>query len=331
MALDDIDAALDDSRLPLLTALRRDIRGYTPDFMTPALEADCPDLEAELHHVATTPGHVVARQMRRLASVAHGTSPRQGGRRPELASVRQFLELGESAFAERVANELDAFWNAGLAPSARSLIAEAEADLECRAQTIVRSGLGAALDALHPAISYREGALHMRTPHDLGTTSARRICFFPSPLAVNWMVSIDPWHERGIYLIYPTHRPDGRPPRTRERPACHPLADVMGRSRFDLLVTLGSPRTTTELAALHRFGKSTISYHLSHLHRGGLVSRVRTGREVFYQRTATADRLLGEEREEREERPGPAAGRRGERAARHQGPPPVAPGAVVSA
>ncbi|MFI9237565.1 winged helix-turn-helix domain-containing protein [Streptomyces sp. NPDC053079] len=325
-ALDDIDGALAGARLPLLTALRRDIRGYTPDFMTPALEAECPDLEAELHHVATTPAHVVARQMERLASVTHDTT--HGGRGSELPSFRQFLELGESAFAERVASELEDFWSIGLAPSARSLMAEAVADLECRGQTIARKGLGAALDALHPAIAYREGALRMRTPQEMGATSTCRISFFPSPLAVNWMVSIDPWHERGIYLIYPTHRPDGRPPRAREEPAGHPLADVVGRSRFDLLATLGSPRTTTELAALHRFGKSTISYHLSHLHRGGLVSRVRTGKEVYYQRTDTADRLLGEERGER---PGPAAPRRHGRAGRLPGRPPAAPGGVVSA
>ncbi len=325
-ALDDVDRALAGARLPLLTALRRDIRCYTPDFMTPALEAECPDLDAELHQVATTPAHVVARQMERLASVTHDTI--EGGRRPELHSVRHFLELGESAFAARVANELEDFWSIGLAPSAHSLIAESVADLECRAQTIARKGLGAALDALHPSIAYREGALHMRTPQDLGTTSARRISFFPSPLVVNWMMSIDPWHERGVYLIYPTHRPDGRPLRTRAEPAGHPLADVMGRSRFDLLVTLGSPRTTTELATLHRFGKSTISYHLSHLHRGGLVSRVRTGKQVYYQRTDTADRLLGEDRDERR---GPAAVRRRGRAGRPQGPPPAAPGGVVSA
>ncbi|WP_128509601.1 hypothetical protein [Streptomyces inhibens] len=77
-----VDAALQERYLHLLSALRSEIRGYAPDFMTPGASANLPpDLDAELHKVATTPSSVVARQMNRMFQ----PSPMQG-KASELAS-----------------------------------------------------------------------------------------------------------------------------------------------------------------------------------------------------------------------------------------------------
>ncbi|WP_220377944.1 ArsR/SmtB family transcription factor [Streptomyces inhibens] len=115
------------------------------------------------------------------------------------------------------------------------------------------------------------------------------ITLFPSALAHSWLVSVDPWQERGIYLIYPTRRPNG--PDRSARGTDPLLGSVIGHSRSALLADLDVPRTTTQLADRQHLGSSTVSYHLTHLLRAGLVTRVREGSRVYYQRTANADRL----------------------------------------
>jgi DNA-binding transcriptional ArsR family regulator len=86
-----------------------------------------------------------------------------------------------------------------------------------------------------------------------------------------------------VNLIYPARRhPDAHTP---ARESVDPWADVLGRSRVSLLADLATPRTTTELAERHGMSASTVSYHLSRLHRAGLVLRKRQGKHVLYRRT----------------------------------------------
>ncbi|MFG2827909.1 helix-turn-helix domain-containing protein [Streptomyces sp. NPDC048434] len=59
-----------------------------------------------------------------------------------------------------------------------------------------------------------------------------------------------------------------------------------------LLRSLDRPCTTTRLAAVHHLSPSTVSYHLTRLHRAGLLTRLGDGSNVRYQRTGEADRLL---------------------------------------
>lgn len=269
-------------RLHLLSSVRADIGGRIPEFMVPALSARTSDIDAELHRVATAPAHVVARQLAALTSraPAHDDSP-----------ARRLPDLDAREFAQRIAQELEVFWHRLLVPVAASLLARAEGDIAGWARTIAVRGLGAALNALHPDIVYRDNRLILRTGDGTVASAAGRITLLPSPVAAPCMVSAGSWHAPDVYLVHPTRAGGPRAAR-RNAEAVHPLADVIGHSRFALLSALDSPRTTTELAERHRFGKSTISYHLSHLDRGGLVTRVRTGRHVYYQRTAKADRLL---------------------------------------
>ncbi len=270
-------------RLHLLSSMRADIGGQIPEFMVPALSAQTAGIDAELHRVATAPAYVVARQLAVLASRA---------RTHDGSFARRLPDLDARAFAQRIAQELEVFWHRLLAPVATSLLAQAEGDIAGWARTIAARGLGAALNALHPDIAYRDNRLILRTGDGPVTSAAGRITLLPSPLATPCMVSAGSWHAPDVYLVHPTRGTGGPRAARGDAEAAHPLADVIGHSRFTLLSALDSPRTTTELAERHRFGKSTISYHLGHLDRGGLVTRLRTGRHVYYQRTAKADRLL---------------------------------------
>ncbi|MFF4603930.1 winged helix-turn-helix domain-containing protein [Streptomyces sp. NPDC001339] len=314
-----VDAALQERGLHLLSALRREIHGYAPDFLTPGPGSDlAPDVDRELHQVATTPSPIVARQMNRVLQtsrvlrmnrVLRSASPperasasgRPGGFPGGLPDVRDFLELGEQAFAQQAADELASFWQRSLAPMWPAISARAKADIDHRARLIARSGLHTALNSLHRDIAYDCGALRLENEQQLQVSGTADVTLFPSTLAHSWLISVDPWHERGIYLVYPV-RPvhPGRP----LRPAHHPpgtdrtaggtdpsLGNVIGHSRSLVLTDLDVPRTTTQLAARHHLSSSTVSYHLSHLLRAGLVTRVRDGNRVYYQRTTDADCL----------------------------------------
>ena len=67
-------------------------------------------------------------------------------------------------------------------------------------------------------------------------------------------------------------------------------------ARAALLADLETARSTAELAARTGYAPGTVSYHLGALHRARLVTKVRDGRYVLYQRTAHAAGLLEEAR-----------------------------------
>ncbi|GHG73287.1 ArsR/SmtB family transcription factor [Streptomyces griseocarneus] len=320
-----VRAALADGRLPLLGALHSDISDYAPDFLTPALTAgSAPDLDAELHQIARTPAQVVARQMTRLVSGppphhSPASEPKAARGRGN-AAVRPFLDsLGEDGLAQRAACEMEVLWKTAIAPAWPALRPRVAEDIEHRAQVVVRQGLAAALNSLHPAITFAAGTLSMPGSPHVTAAPDGPVVLLPSPLATTWLLSSDPWNERGPYLIYPAAR--GAVPQLPAEPAAHPLADVVGHTRYALLAGLTSPRTTGELARRHHLSPSTVSYHLAHLHRAGLVTRARSGKQVYYQQAAGAEELL--------DRPGPA--RRRARNAAHRSHDAAPAQGVVSA
>ncbi|MEU0005776.1 MarR family transcriptional regulator [Streptomyces sp. NPDC006314] len=160
----------------------------------------------------------------------------------------------------------------------------------------VSAGLGAALSSLHPAVTYQSGSLYLADSRALDVTTTRPLSLFPSSLAASWLLSVDPWDERGPFLIYPAHPRRSKAGRTTRQPAVHPpdapFAQVIGHSRLTLLDDLQLPRTTTELADRHFMSASTVSYHLTRLHRAGLLTRSRSAHRVYYRRTPQADLMF---------------------------------------
>ncbi|MGW7364901.1 ArsR/SmtB family transcription factor [Streptomyces sp. NPDC054841] len=317
----DVTETLQERRLRLLSALRREIGGYAPDFVIAGTAAGhAPDLEAELHNVATSPAPVITRELER---VLHGLSRPGHWDRPGSSgqpALREFVDLGERAFAQRAACELEQFWKARLAPVWSSLLARAEADIEHRTRAIARVGLNNALNSLHPMITYCDGTLSLagECEADLSHQGEEAgLSLFPSALTARWLLCIDPWNERGARLIYPAAPLGSRPggpgwPGVPGGPgapggdrAGQPLEAVIGHSRLALLNCLSEPRTTTDLAERHYMSPSTVSYHLSRLHRVGLVTRTREGNRVYYQRASKAQQLL-----DTSCGPGPEASRR---------------------
>src|SRR6201996_4482197 len=69
------------------------------------------------------------------------------------------------------------------------------------------------------------------------------------------------------------------------------LRTLLGPPRARLLVLLGEPLATVELARRLRVTPSAVSQHLRVLHAAGLVSRARDGRQVLYRGRPLAAQL----------------------------------------
>ena len=72
------------------------------------------------------------------------------------------------------------------------------------------------------------------------------------------------------------------------------LAEVLGRTRSEILAALSSEYTTTGLARLLNISNATASAHAGALRKAGLVNSARTGRSVGHRRTVLGDMLIGD-------------------------------------
>ncbi|CCH30976.1 helix-turn-helix domain-containing protein [Actinosynnema sp. NPDC047251] len=256
------------------TVVRHDLRllagflehgGYVPDFLNPLPAGYDADVEQELHAVATAAPEQVAAE---VAGWVRGRLP--SGPRPR--PVLDFLERGEAHFAHRAADELARFWAEFLSPRWPAVHRRLEADVDRRARTAAREGLGAVLGGLDGGTRWAGGALEVSRPFDRDVRATTGLLLLPSTLAGHVGVGVDPLGIRPVHLVYPATATD------------HDLAGVLGHTRNALLLDLETPRTTAELARRHHLAQSTVSYHLGRLHRAGMLTRTRTGTAVRYQR-----------------------------------------------
>jgi DNA-binding transcriptional ArsR family regulator len=257
-------------------------RGYLPDFMTPPPGDPVTTIEDELALVGATPPaqvrhdlEVLVRQqrMRALPPVLE----------PLLAQPRRALG--------RLVEQLAAFWDTALAehwPRIRALL---DADLGHRARRLTEGGVARLFGDLHHAVTWRGPQLLIDQEYDFSVAlGGRGLLLMPS--VFQWQrpgsISTAPWQPT---LIYPARGVAAlwEPPAERGPSA---LGRVLGRTRAGLLAELGTPQTTTDLAARFGLRAGGVSQHLTTLRDAGLVSATRQGRAVLYVRTELADRLL---------------------------------------
>jgi DNA-binding transcriptional ArsR family regulator len=198
------------------------------------------------------------------------------------------LQRGEHALAEQAATELHVFWNSTIRPYWAGMRRRLEDDVEARTRLAARSGIAAAWRSLDERLSVDDAGLWIESALTIDVAWGGRIMFVPSCVEPTISAIVDPCHERGTVMHY-----RARPGVDRQADsASGPTAGVMGRTRAALLASLDTARTTQELSRLHGRATATISYHLTRLHRAGLLTRRRSGLNVYYQRTASAEVLL---------------------------------------
>jgi len=134
----------------LLTAILS-VRGYQPDFLSPAPASPFTDFGAELDQVRATPPQRVTAELAQWQA-----------RNPAAASVlRDHPELsGDPAQArDLLASMLHHAWQAVIEPWWPRLRDVLDAHITVRARQLAQAGLAATLNDLDPKISYHEGII----------------------------------------------------------------------------------------------------------------------------------------------------------------------------
>jgi DNA-binding transcriptional ArsR family regulator len=197
--------------------------------------------------------------------------------------------LSTPGLPKQAAELLDWVWAEAVLPYWRDRRRIIEADIVARTAQLAQGGWAAALPALRHGMRWLgEGRLQVsvqdKPPRE---ASGAQLVFAPVTPQVSWVA----WDEPGRYaVIYPCSGvladPGGRPC------APDPLAALLGPGRAAILVLAGTPKSTTQLAALtgHRLG--SVGRHLKILRDARLLERRRAGKSVLYYRSAEGDALV---------------------------------------
>jgi DNA-binding transcriptional ArsR family regulator len=205
--------------------------------------------------------------------------------------VRELL-ADPSAGARRIADELHRYWSLAIEPFWWRIQAVLRADVAYRANRVAAGGIDAMLSDLHPELSVAATALLIDKPHHrvdraLGGTGVR---FVPSVFVWPGLIVSGRPDERpditygcrGVGTIW-----NGPEPRPADR-----LGALLGRTRAAILVALGQPRCTSELAVALGQSAPSVSTHLTVLRRAGMVTSWRSGRRMMHQRSALATAMV---------------------------------------
>jgi hypothetical protein len=230
---------------------------HTPDFLTPSPAAPVPDLAADLG----TLSRIAAEQVRAdldvvacarthpVGSLADAALPRRlrPARAAELPSD-EARSLYAEAGIERLAAQVQAYWDVAIAPYWGRIRALLEGDLLYRARRMGQSGPTGLFEDLDQAVRWKQGALRIRHRRFHGVRALAGEGLLLTPSAFVWpsvySSTIPPWQPsltypaRGVAAIWDES--------VRRAPAG--VVGVLGRSRAEVLVQLDVPRSTTELA-----------------------------------------------------------------------------------
>ncbi len=207
--------------------------------------------------------------------------------------AQQLLAEG-AAGPRRLADALWQYWSVAIEPHWGQIRAVLDGDVAYRATRLAKGGIEVLLTDRHPELELADHAIQIANPrhsidHDLQGIG---LLLIPSVFAWPYLVVgtgfADPpsltYGPRGIGELWPTA--------TSRLTDDDALGALFGRSRAAILISLGLPRTTTELSRELGQSAPAVSAHLSTLRRNGLVTSWRNGRRVLYQRTPLATSVV---------------------------------------
>ncbi|UJW31152.1 helix-turn-helix domain-containing protein [Saccharothrix sp. AJ9571] len=253
---------------------------YMPDLLTPQPGGGTgwgELFDEQLAAIESTEGDDLAFQM--TTSI-----PAHWGRAAPVA-IQRAADSGR--LQRRLAAGLQRFFREALADAWPVLNTVIDQDIADRAGSLASNGLGRTLNTAHPGIAWSGEVITLDKPCTGEIDITGRDLVLVSGV-LNWpelLVQVDSPDEAVLYL--PARRVGAGTRRSGSG-----LSAVIGDARARLLTELEDARSTTDLARKLGYAPGTVSYHLSAMHRIGLVTKNRHGRFVLYQRTAQAHALL---------------------------------------
>jgi DNA-binding transcriptional ArsR family regulator len=260
-----------------------------PGFLSPPPRRLGEPLAEELATVTGTDPAVARRDLE------HAHAGRQ------IPPLLQPLHADPDRHLDTIADELNNFWHAAIAPHWPRIHAIATADISHRLEQFSHGGVAHLLTHLHPDLRFAPTRLTLHGSSDATTTLGGHGLIL-APCVLGWPTirparrtnhhhsdtggDPDPqalfYPPRGIAALQTPHQPH----------PTQPASWILGHTRTALLTSLEAPRTTSELAHQLHLSPGAISQQLKLLHHTALVDRHRRGREVYYQRTTTGSTLL---------------------------------------
>lgn len=247
-----------------------------PGFVAPPPATPVPDLAVELAGLrATAPD-----------DVRSGVGPLPPG------PGRDLLLADPAAGLDRLCAQVQAYFDAALAPFWPRVRTLLEGDVLRRARLLAEGGADRLLNDIDPAVRWADDELSVDHRAASGQLRLRGRGLLLVPSVFVWprvfTLLTPPWQPtlryppRGVATLWEHH----------ERPVPRGLAGVLGRSRARLLSELDTPTSTSELAVRTGLTAGAVSQHLGALREAGLVAGHRLGRHVLYARTDAAETLL---------------------------------------
>ena len=287
---DQVRSRLDRVDLSVLTAVVRPA-GYLPDFLVPSPARRHVAFHTALTELAAADPAQAAGELIHLAG--HPVAQRGPGRAERIALLHE-LAADPTAALARIAQALDEYWQAAVAPFWLRLHALLQDDIAHRLDQLADGGVDALLRGLHPSVRFDGTTLHIEKYYD-GDASADGRGVLLVPCAFAWPdVMVRTAQPLPVTISY---SPRGVGRLWEQHPSSHhtALAEVIGRTRADLLRLLDLPMATSQLATQLALSAPTLNAHLKALHAAGIVAARRDGRFVLYSRTPVGDLLLAEQ------------------------------------
>ena len=193
-------------------------------------------------------------------------------------------------WAERCAQVLDAVWRDHVRPDWPRRRALLEREITYRAGLVAVYGWSNALGSMSRRSAWvgDDAIRFSHRPLPDRIVGAEGMLFVPVTLARGtWLCEAPP---DSFALVYPARgiaERGGGPAQDRVRA----LERLVGALRARILLELGRPATTTELATALEVSLGTAGGHITVLREAGLIEGTRVGRRVVYRRTDDGDRL----------------------------------------
>lgn len=260
----------------LLEALVAPQRRWIPDFLTPRPRSPLTEFAAELDEVSATPPD----RVRADILSAYGDAP--------LPAV---LGGDPAEVLRRIVDALASYWERCLKPSWSRMRAVLEADVVYRSRQLAVGGAQALFADLDRRVRWDGSALLVdrhRGEWHIIEIDGRGLPLVPSLFCRGAVTYISP--DEPPLVTYPAR---GRATvwETAPSPDGSALVELLGVARARLLVILGHPASTTELAHRLDVSPSAVSQHLRVLRAAGLLNQARNGRSVLYLRSPLGDEL----------------------------------------